>query len=512
MCPCQAINDLPVWCQSASMAFSVGELFSTAFTILATSLALAAIFENSHLKSEVRGLDKLVATLREEVGGLLDAGAAPSEAQAFPLRGNASRNTFYAGTGTRIQLDQPIFGAPGVGELDAYDSVYPSVLAYGTMAVRGTGRLVLDGDASDVVLKIDNTYFSLRELFGFGSTLNYDPAPQPSPPPDAPRALELCTDTDLLAFADRPSDRSNCIYRRNWGVDACFSPDDGAPYNPPEPICICGGGWNTYSRVVRVRHFVRKTGSSSTTTSGFTSTFFENAAACCSPHASAAACSLTNFAWLDTMLRCENTEDRLCDAKDRSDYLGFYTGGFNATDARAKVNTHGWSATRDYRFDDGQWYALQLTADVERACTGLRLSLVHSHAYTIGFPAAFVCGKGARIWFEVAPTENYESHKRGSEYYALTHEPSHSGWFCLSAELNETSVEHYVGEAASFQADQLAWLPYPQARTLCQKLYLGFRELYGFVQGGVKIGIYTDKENNYARAAENVEMAILPYE
>lgn len=506
------------------MALSVGEFFSTAFTILATSLALAAIFENGHLKNEVRALDTLVATLREEVTALLDAGVGSGESRVFPPRGNASSNIFYAGTATQIRLDQPILGAPAAGELDAYDKVYPSVLAYGTVAVRGTGRLVLDGDASDVVLKIDNTYFSLRELFGFGSTLSYEAPPPPGPPPDAPRTLELCTDTDLLSFADRPSDRSNCIYRRNWGVDACFFPDDGAPYNPPEPICICGGGWNTYSRVVRVRHFVQKKNFTSTSASNFSRTFFEKAALCCSPYVSANGnvtgdtCGLLNYAWLDTMLRCENTGDQLCDAKDRSDYLGFYTELLqnNTAETRAavreKVNTHGWSATRDVRFDDGQWYALQLSVDVERACQGLRLGLVHSHAYLDAFPAAFVCGAGARIWFEVAPTSNADSYKRGSEYYALTHEPSHSGWFCISTKLNETSTAQYVGEAASFQADQLAWLPYPRARSLCQKLYLGFREVYGFSRGGASIGIYTDKENNFARHAENVDMAILPYE
>ncbi len=218
------------------MALSVGEFFSTAFTILATSLALAAIFENGHLKNEVRALDTLVATLREEVTALLDAGVGSGESRVFPPRGNASSNIFYAGTATQIRLDQPILGAPAAGELDAYDKVYPSVLAYGTVAVRGTGRLVLDGDASDVVLKIDNTYFSLRELFGFGSTLSYEAPPPPGRRP-TPRAPSSCAPTPTsspLPIGHPTAPTASTGATGAW--TRAFSPTTARRTIPPSPF------------------------------------------------------------------------------------------------------------------------------------------------------------------------------------------------------------------------------------------------------------------------------------
>lgn len=501
----------------------------TAFTILATSLALAAVSGNLGLQKRADDLEKAVGLLRQEMAALDDLlGDPDGSSTATPQGGNASQNVFFAGKRTQITLDQAVLGAPAPGELDGYDEVFPAVLAYGTVAVRGTGRLVLDGDASDVVLKIDNTYFSLRELFGFGSTLSFDPRPPPPPPPDTPRIRDLCTSTDLLT-----GEESNCAYRRNWGVDACFTAEEGAQEQNNMPICVCGGGWQSLSRVVRVRHFVSHGSGSSSKEARqfFSNAFFSRASLCCSPMASLneAACLLTanssaaaggfSGAWLDTALRCDNTADRLCDARDRADYIGLYEAcvGLAGVEletclaaARNRVNAHPWAATRDYRFNNGQWYAIQLTEDVERACTGLRLTLQHAHGYIDGFPAAFECGQGSRIWFEVAPTPNSESPKRGSEYYVLTHERRHSGWYCLSGALSAANVSHYVGEAPAFAEDQLAWLPYPQAKPLCQKAYLGKRELFGFGQGP-PVGIYLDKENNYARAIANVDFTILPY-
>lgn len=505
------------------MPFLTGELLSTGFTILATSLALAAVSEIATLRATNRVLENSISTLTVRVTTLEQSQVRFDPNPVGQLPKNTTQNVFYAGTATQVKLDEPILGPPAPGELDGYDTVYPSVLAYGTAVVRGTGRLILDGDASDIVLKIDNTYFSLRELFGFGSTLSYETAPPPAAPPDAQRVLELCTDPDLLSYAERPGDRSNCIYRRNWGVDACFTPDDNTPERPPEAICICGGGWQPLSRVVRVRHFVRKIGDGqAVNASELQALFFQYAPQCCSPMVATAGapCNLTNYAWLDTMLRCENTEDRLCSATDRADYLGLYAEIVNTPgneteellNARNIMNARGWSATRDFRFDNGEWYALQLSENVERACQGLRLSFAHTHEFTNAFPAAFECGTGARIWFEVAPSADAVSYRRGSEYYALTHEPSHRGWFCLSREIPSANRTQYIGDAAQFYTDQLAWLPFPEAEGLCQKLYLGYREVYGFARGEVMLGIYLDKENNLARFKNNVEFAILPHE
>ena len=506
------------------------DLIGTAFTILATSLALAAITENARLKGRVRDLEVSVRSAQQQILALTDAlGSVHGTHASTPFfsgaGGNGTQNVFYAGTDTQIKLDRSILGPRAPGEMDQYDTVFPSVLAFGTAVVRGSGRLILDGDASDIIMKIDNTYFSVRELFGFGKSLTFGQAQPPPPPPDAALLRDLCTDTDVLTPTD--SGATNCAYRRNWGVDACFRDKDSIP------ICVCGGGWQSLSRVIRVRHFLPHISNvvpsfSDTLFEDFTNVFFSHSAFCCAPGPLNATC--TNLPlnppgdspkadWLDTSLRCDNSEDRLCDQKDRSDYLGFYEPCVtNSTPscliaAREKVNRHGWTATRDYRFDDGQWYALQLTTQVERACEGLRLSLVHTHAFINSFPAAFECNRGTRLWFEVAPTPNNESAQRGSQYYMLSHEPSHSGWYCLSGQASADVVSEHVGDANTLASDQLLWLPYPQLEDSCQKLYLGQREPFDLkMDPDAKIGIYTDKENNFARFKANVEFTIVPYD
>jgi hypothetical protein len=497
------------------------DIVGTALTVVATSLALASIREINSLKGHQRTQEDLLTRLSTRLDAQQKAIDNSLTRSPLPTPANASSNIFYAGTGSRVVLDRPILGPPLQGDLDGYDEVYPAALTYGSVVVRGSGRVVLDGDASDLILKIDNAYFSLRELLGFGNALDFAARPPPSLPTPLPRVRELCTSTDLLGTIE-----GNCDYRRNWGVDACFAPglDPQGP-NPTEPICVCGGGWDPLSRTVTVRHLVKK--SLTFTYNDTKNYFFKKSTVCCAPFVSAneGTCNDINgnFAWLDTRLRCDTTRDLMCDAQDRSDYLGLYATcsvspmAVNVSEcakrARNQVNTDSWHATRDYKFDDGRLYALQLTENVERACTGLRLSIVHTHDFIHGFPAAFTCGSGAPLFFEQAPTSNDDSFRRGSVYRMLTHQPSHAGWFCLSAGLNETTKTNVVGDAVSFIQDQLVWLPFPAFASACGSFYLGRREVFGFGQSTASpLGIYTDKQNNFVRGHANVDFTLLPFQ
>ena len=157
-------------------------------------------------------------------------------------------NTFYAGVDTRVQLDKSIFGQRLYMDLDEYDVVHPAVLAKGAVVVQGSGRLVLDGDASDLIMKIDNEYFSLRELFGIGRGIDTSPRPEDSDLQSASSLasynylIDICKSTDLLRGG-------SCQSRRNFGVDSCL--------NLQGPTtCYCGGGYDPKHHPPR--HFVVK--------------------------------------------------------------------------------------------------------------------------------------------------------------------------------------------------------------------------------------------------------------
>jgi hypothetical protein len=496
------------------MAVHWTDLLGTVFTVLATSLALGAINDIGRLRDRVAHLENNAEALRARLG-VAEQLLEPEPVAAADALGNATANIFYAGVDTSITLEEPLLGPAPAGDLDAYDTIHPALLAYGTAVVRGTGRLVLDGDASDIIMKIDNTYFSVREMFGFGSALNYEAAPAVHAEPPSPVERELCTSTHLLDPAPG-AQATNCAYRKNWGVDACFN----ATFGAAEPICVCGGGWQSLSRVVRVRHFVQTAAAASY--NALQDAFFAHSAQCCAPHAegNAGPCNISGFAWLDTALRCDDTSHRLCDAVDRSDYIGFYaqcnTRGAlrqNCTlAARAKVNAHTWIARRDTRFDDGSFYALQLTASVERLCTGLQLAVVDASDYADAYPAVYTCGGGARLWFERANTRDADSPLRGAQYYILaTRKSARASWLCLSDHLSPADRARFIGDAPAFAPDQLAWLPFPAARAACQTPFLGNREPFAFARApDARIGIYTDAGNDYARAAANADFALLP--
>ena len=258
-------------------------------------------------------------------------------------------------------LDKPILGAALFGDLDQYDIVHPAILAEGTILARGAGRLILDGDASDVILKIDHEYFSLRELFGIGPGI--DSTPRAPPPPaaagDETAVLrsQLCGGVSIVPVV-------TCPLRRNFGTDSC---------NEADTVCYCGGGYDYLTRTIRLRHLVcRETVPCEDVFIG------QNIAAyCCAPGTDAesfhcktafqefTAAQNPNYYWVDRYAECDAyVEGTLCLNVDRNQYLDTYVldgvsvGLLDQPEelvrVRRQLNLHTWGITRDYVFDNGE--------------------------------------------------------------------------------------------------------------------------------------------------------------
>ena len=147
--------------------------------------------------------------------------------------------------------------------------VLQAILAEGSVVVSGTGRLVLDGDASDLILKVSGEYLSLRTLLDLGTGLDYT---RPDSVVDEDNG-----DEERSTLLNLCRDDATCPWRRNWGLDACTPLDVAGDY-----VCACGGGWEYGSGLVRLRHFVCSGATPSERTECFKA-FNKRAPLCCAP-------------------------------------------------------------------------------------------------------------------------------------------------------------------------------------------------------------------------------------
>ena len=465
-----------------------------ALSLLCLSLvALAAIsfvaLQHTH------ELHKRIVALEKNQTHQQAAQEAHQKAQEQTRQNHHRKNIFFAGVDQRVVLDKPILGERLFMDLDEYDVVHPAVLAKGAVVVQGSGRLILDGDASDLILKIDNEYFSLRQLFGIGKGI--DPTPRYSAveldtsSPERYNFLPtLCGGTEITVRGGLAS----CPLRRNFGVDSCLV------RNGPT-TCYCGGGYEPLGSTIRLRHFICEENIDCERI------FIHDIAPyCCAPQAEITdyACkdawernlfntneNSTQFYLIDRYTSCSvDVSGTLCQNVDRNDYIRAYgvagidNNVLNQNDTLVEIrkilNTHAWGITRDLVLDDGRAYTIQLKNDVYNDCTQPRLRLLHTHALPSAFYAAWTCvlDLASEIYFSKSTDQSFESNQWGALYYVLVKESTHKKWYCLSKPVDEwpepTRIS-IVGQSTSFENKQVVFVD-AKNQELCATLYFGNRD------------------------------------
>jgi hypothetical protein len=312
----------------------------------------------------------------------------------------------YPGLDTSVVVSEAILGKGRDNDLDQYDTIYPAVLAEGTILARGKGRIILDGSESDILFKRNGVYFSLCHLLGLCDPIDRSPRPDKTPTQNDTKALlwqeNICSGDVNIKFEDSET----CPLRRNFGVDACTLDNGGT--------CWCGGGWQFNSRLIRMKHMICNASYTQADFGACASMFLETLAPlCCGPDGFTTCPTVENLHWIETRTTCRDTRADLCHGRDISDYLGFYERcryTENSTvrqacliNARTRVNTHAWEATRDIDFDAGKYYHIGLPDDIWRDCLIPKLRLHHTHntPYQGAFPADWTCDEDASpIWFK----------------------------------------------------------------------------------------------------------------
>lgn len=498
---------------------SVHGLIVLISSFLIGSISISAWQSATILSRELNALKTRAQTLEDQVLQLqiheknfwdIDMGVDP-EAR-LP---NISTNELFPGLGTKATLDASILGPNLKGEGDGYDVVYPAVLAHGTVLVRGSGRVILDGDRSDLILKIDAEYFSLRELLDLGQGL--DRAARPAPPPvnaSAPLVASVCEGPE------------GCPWRRNWGLDGCM-PLDGAG---KAYACVCGGGWDLESRLVRIRHLTCSSSSGAVDATTCANHFYINREICCAPSidldpnpgavpsAINGTCpshpsdlSASNGAWIDVNYNCEDSAGLLCQQTDKDSFADAYrdcrpymNSSWCLKKANHDINTQRtWLATRDYLYDDGNEYYVELGPGVTRTCLRQRLYVDPKLPPNPGFDnemyAAWTCGDGTPVYLWAAPFDcmqfsESECFLRFSRYFGSSYEivtPLEKGsrnkeWYCLSNPSNQTS--------SVYRDNQIVWRP--RSSGTCLSFYLGNRTVGDETKSNpqLHLGIFTDDE------------------
>lgn len=402
---------------------------------------------------------------------------------------NSNPNVFYSGVDLQELLDKPIFGAPLYGDLDQYDLIHPAILSEGSVLVRGSGRLVLDGDASDLILKIDNEYFSLRELFGIGQGIDSTPrADFPSSSESTSLGFEisqLCSGTVIVP-------EITCPKRRNFGVDSCY-----------ENICYCGAGYDYLTRTYRHRHLICPNAPEGACEDYFIQRNLS--AYCCAPgvdtnsyYCNQALNNLTTGItnnkpyFIDRFAECDAFEEgTVCLNVDKNDYLNEYTladiegdllrSPQDLVEVRQKINKHTWGITRDYVFDDGQQYVIQLSNDVFAGCPIPSLKMNKNVEYDKAFQAVWDCdSRGTPLTFSRAKNDLQpgSSSKWGALYYALALADTKDKWYCVTKSLEQQQKDSLVGQVFTTQSNQVFFIQHTEeTQQYCASIYLGARDI-----------------------------------
>ena len=468
--------------------------------LFATTIALVALQKTLENEQKILSDERVVPS------------PAPAAQRVLVKEGPPGSNVFYSGVDLSVTLDKPIFGKPLYADLDQYDTVHPAVLARGALVVQGSGRMVLDGDASDLILKIDNEYFSLRQLLGIGRGIDTTPRPPPdsgSTDPDNNEYVNnLCASTKLIPRG------LSCPLRNNFGTDSCLQ-------TTGPTTCYCGGGYQPLGNTIRLRHFICRESDRNC------EDLFINhniSAACCAPDASkdSFACKQvwtdleldlgSNFFLYDRYVSCgQDQADTLCQNVDRSDYLRAYEISGEGVgllddldtliDVRNDLNRHSWGISRDLVLDDGNAYRVQLRNDVYEDCVEPRLRLVDSPPLPEAFYAMWTCelSLASEIHFARSESLVLPSREWGARYFALVRRNKH--WYCLSQPVDSwTSLlqGQLVGQGATVLDKQVFFVSV-EHRELCATLYLGDRD-FGDYKTDKAAGVVFGKPSRFVVA------------
>lgn len=437
------------------------------------------LYASSRMGSMENRLDALVMQMSSSSAQQQQAArpcAAETCAATNASAGNRIRfvsdNVFYAGLSTSVELDYPILGEALQGERDAYATVHPGIISYGAVVVRGSGRLILDGDRSDILFKIDGMYLSLREVLDFGRGIDRASPPAPTHPEPLSAlpawVAQMCVGTDPQATG------SGCAWRQNWGLDACSPPDANQ-----NGVCVCGGGWQRTGGQVITRHY------NYTSTDDADHFLQTRAAECCGPDENAD-CSSSSDAtkWLDRTYQCTLETARpgtLCDLRDGATYLNAYNNCPYANEgaggvpkcriyARVLIQQARWSATRDHPFDDGRWYSIALPPNIWSECPLPRLVMgIDLKTETRSRDATWECNADAtRFWLVPAalePIDHTNSYHNGGMYYISTRLSRETDWYCLAPGPKNPTLVFIRPEAVSWDDSS------------CTPFYLGKRKV-----------------------------------
>ena len=433
---------------------------------------------------------------------------------------------FYPNLNLKHRLDRPILGKKFGNEMDEYDQMHPAVLAKGSVVVTGAGRLILDGHRSDLVMKVNGQYLSLRTLLDLGTGLDYSEAPDgeaSGPASEAQTLMNLCRGPD------------SCTWRRNWGLDACTPLDLAGDYT-----CACGGGWEYGTHLVRLRQYVCKAEATEPDSrKACFQNFAKGAPTCCAPQIelddeTSCTGNTEMGAWVDVPYDCKDASNSLCQESDRKEFHASYEACrplmANASClklAHERNQQRVWRGTRDTIFDDGGKYSLLLEPSASRDCINQRLDVVvddvvQVEGLPLAYTAAWTCSGGSELYFwssqfDCNATSKLEGGKEsitreecdqtygvyfGSSYFAMT--PLKSGahnteWHCLSFPDEK--------QQAILKPEQLIWRAYTEGS--CVSLYLGERDVFEF-ESNSKLGVGIYPDNALVRHVSNLKMAVFP--
>ena len=377
----------------------------------------------------------------------------------LPLNYNNVRknsNTFYAGYSSCQTIVQSILGPPVEGSLDSYDEVCAALTSYGSVMVHGKVF------ADDLILKVGNNLFSLRQLLDLGTTV-YPPsdttaqdardeaysAPLPT------WSSQLCTDARVLGG-------TTCPWRRNFGVDSCDNTLSSG-------LCVCGGGWLPYSSILRYRHYAC---AESARFEDCKASFYTHAPTACSPLGSEPAPVNDQLGvWVDTYVDCNDAEQQdedMCAQADTVNNLDVYqqvqNDALGLEEAREEINAHiVWSVTRDPSYL-GEYY-VQLDDNIWRDCLTPRLGML---GLSTPRAAVWTCEpeSAATLRFVHDREIDRTGQHQGATYYAIVESPlaDNGNQWCLGVEEGDPQV--------------LKWLPSftrVAPNSQCTSFYLGGR-------------------------------------
>ena len=142
---------------------------------------------------------------------------------------------------------------------------------------------------------------------------------------------------------------------------------------------------------------------------------------------------------------------------------------------RKEINLHTWGITRDYIFDDGRKYQIELKNDVYSDCPEPKLYMDARDTGEIAYEATWNCDKGSEITFSKANDETiletHASREWGSLYYALVQQKKI--WYCLTSPVTD---KDFVGKIMITEENQIYFTKYTKEAP-CAILYLGARDI-----------------------------------